>query len=149
MAKASAHRSGSATFQRLLSIRDDRDGLVESQLETRLLRIIKRIRGYKFVPQLRVDYLKKTYRLDFGFPNQMVGVEGHSIKWHLGEDRAKTDIKRDRHLSLLGWVILYFCWDEVWFEADLVEAEILAALQGTVRPAAIYGRSSDRLLVED
>jgi very-short-patch-repair endonuclease len=140
LADDSKNRSGSVVFRRLVDIRDDRDGVVASQLETRLLRILKRLPGYDFVPQLRVDYGHRTYYLDFGFPKHMLGVEGHSIRWHLGEDRHKSDVKRDRHLSLLGWMVLYFCWDEVWFEPAMVEAEIRAALDTSVRPPATYGR---------
>jgi very-short-patch-repair endonuclease len=121
-------KTGATVFRRLLSFRDDRDGAVASQLETRLLHILRRIRGHGFVPQLRVDTAGHVYFLDFGFPTEMVAVEGHSIRWHLGEDAFKADVKRDRRLTLLGWVVLYFLWDEVWFEPDRVEAEVRTAL---------------------
>ncbi len=77
-------------------------------LADRCARIVKRVREYDFVPQFPVTVGSKTYRLDFGFPAQMVGVEGHSIRWHMGEDFHRADVKRDRHLSLLGWTVLYF-----------------------------------------
>jgi very-short-patch-repair endonuclease len=81
----------------------------------------------------------KTYFLDFGYPSLMVGVEGHSIRWHMGNEWLKADAKRDRHLKRLGWTILYFCRDEVWFEPDVVEAEITAALKRSVRKTDKYG----------
>jgi very-short-patch-repair endonuclease len=125
----SKSKSGAPVLRRLLSFRDDRDSEVASRLETRLLRILKRISGHGFVPQLRVEAAGHIYFLDFGFPAEMVAVEGHSIRWHLGEDAFKSDVKRDRRLTLLGWRVLYFLWDEVWFEPERVEAEVRAALR--------------------
>jgi very-short-patch-repair endonuclease len=132
-AEAAGGKSGARIFRQLVALRDDHDGVVASQLETKLLRIIKRIKEYEFIPQFEVTDAGKRYFLDFAYPTQMVGVEGHSIRWHMGDEWLKADTKRDRHLSLLGWTVLYFCRDEVWFEPDLVEADIRAALERSVR----------------
>lgn len=133
MCDESPGRSGCRTLRQLLALRDDRDGRTASQLETRLLRILKRIREERFVPQYRVDVSGHTYYIDFAFPQQKVGVEGHSIKWHLGEEQFKSDVRRDRRLSLLGWTILYFCRDDVWFDPQGVEADVREALAASVR----------------
>lgn len=92
-----------------------------------------RIREYQFVPQYRVDIDTTTYYIDFAFPSHKVGIEGHSIKWHLGDEQLKSDVRRDRPLSLLGWMILYFCRDDVWFDPQGVEADVRAALAASVR----------------
>lgn len=63
-----------------------------------------------------------------------LGIEGHSLGWHFGEERWKKDLRRDRRLSVLGWTVLYFVWDDVMLAPRLVEAEVneaLAALSST------------------
>ncbi|MGH2806496.1 MAG: type IV toxin-antitoxin system AbiEi family antitoxin domain-containing protein [Actinomycetota bacterium] len=99
-------RSGAGTFRQLLALRDDRDGIVESKLETKLLRILKRIEAFEFTPQLEVHAESFRYRLDFAYPDQMVAVEGQSLRYHLGDGPMGYDTKRDRRLRRLGWEIL-------------------------------------------
>jgi very-short-patch-repair endonuclease len=112
----------------MVQMRDDRDGLAASRLETKMLRILRRIKRHRFVLQHRVEDGPRTYFLDAAFPDERVAIECQGIKWHMGEERFKSDLRRDRRLSLLGWTILYFTWDDVVLAPNQVEMEIREAL---------------------
>lgn len=42
----------------------------------------------------------------------------------LGPRQWKKDLARDRSLSLQGWAVLYFCWDDIVLSPESVIAEI-------------------------
>lgn len=121
-------RKGTKNLRRLLAARDDRDRLLSQKFEAKMMRILRRIQPTKLVVQCRVRDGARNYYLDFAFPHAWLGIECHSIKWHMGEERFKQDLARDRRLKLLGWTILYFSWDDVVFAPGQVEAEVRAAL---------------------
>lgn len=121
-------RKGTRAMRTVLGLRDDRDGLLQSKMETRMLRILKRIEPDKLVPQFVILDGSRTYRPDFAYPYARLGIECLSIKWHLGVEWIKKDAARDRRLKLLGWTILYFTWDEIFLEPERVEVEVRAAL---------------------
>ena len=121
-------RTGVARFRKLLGIRDARDAKLRSSFEAKMLRIVKRVD-----PAIDVDfhvrYGSLNYYLDFAYPAVKLGIECHSIRWHLGDESGKRDVIRDRHLSLMGWTILYFSWDDVAFTPKVVEDDIRRMLQ--------------------
>lgn len=116
-------RKGTRAMKTLLFVRDDREGLLRSRLESKMLRILRAVRP-RAVPNLLVqDGTRRAY-LDFAFPDRRVGVETHGAVWHHGEERWKKDLKRDRWLTSLGWSVLYFSWDDVHLEPSEVRNEI-------------------------
>jgi very-short-patch-repair endonuclease len=50
----------------------------------------------------------------------------------MGDEAFKKDVARDRHLSLLGWVILYFCWDDIVLAPERVRFETETALRNAL-----------------
>jgi very-short-patch-repair endonuclease len=120
-------KAGCRVLRQLIALRDRRDEQVASRLETRLLRILKRV-DPKIVPQHPVAIGDQKYFIDFACPDRMTGFEAHSIEWHLGEEQLKSDVRRDRRLRIAGWKILYFCRDDIWFDAAGVEADARAIL---------------------
>jgi len=100
---------------------------VRSEFETRMLRALRPLR-LPFVPNHPVNIDGHRYRIDFAFPEYRVGVECHSVEWHLGHEAFKRDAERHRRLVLAGWTILYFCWDDVVFAPWTVTAQIHQAL---------------------
>lgn len=121
-------RKGTRKLRILLTMRDHRDSLLATRFEKKMRRILRRIQPAKLVEQCRVQDGTRNYYIDFAYPHALLGIECHSIKWHMGEERFKRDLARDRRLKLLGWTILYFSWDDVVFNPDRVEAEVHAAL---------------------
>lgn len=122
-----AMRPGVRIFRHLLRGRDDRDGKVRTLFETKMLRILKRIKEHHFEPDYRVLAGNKTRYLDFYLPSARLGIECHSRRWH-GPERSASDIRRDRDIAALGIELLYFSWEEVSFDPRGVEAEVRAAI---------------------
>lgn len=116
-------RKGTRAMKVLLFARDDREGLLRSRLESKMLRILKGIR-HRAVPNFKISDGERVAFLDFAFPTQRVGIETHGAIWHHGEERWKKDLRRDRWLKSLGWSILYFSWDDVHLDPSQVRSEI-------------------------
>lgn len=67
---------------------------------------------------------EREYRLDFAFPHIKLGIEAHSLRWHMGRERWVRDLQRDRRLKLAGWTLLYFSWDDMKLDPNGVRREI-------------------------
>ncbi|MGH2731029.1 MAG: type IV toxin-antitoxin system AbiEi family antitoxin domain-containing protein [Actinomycetota bacterium] len=117
-------RKGTKNLRRLLAIRDRRDNVLATRFEKKMRRILRRILPEKLIEQCRVTDGGRNFYIDFAYPHALLGIECHSIKWHMGEEPLKKDLRRDRRLKLMGWTILYYSWDDVVFTPDKVEAEI-------------------------
>jgi len=62
--------------------------------------------------------------IDLAYPHFKLGVEAHSIKWHMGRARWQYDIERDRNLKLAGWTLMYYSWDDLDLRSRAVGEEI-------------------------
>jgi very-short-patch-repair endonuclease len=82
-------------------------------MEAKLRQIVMGLPGPEAVPQLEVKTLDGRYFIDFAYPNIKLGIEAHSIKWHMGEARFRYDLKRDRALKRGGWTLIYYAWDDL------------------------------------
>lgn len=122
-------RAGSALYKQVLRGRDLRDASVRSEFETRMLRTLKPIKGHHMAPNHPLLVGASQYYLDFAYPQRKVGVECQSIRWHLGDEALKSDWARLRRLTLAGWTILPFCWDDVVFTPADVRREVQEALE--------------------
>ena len=122
-------RKGTAALRDLLAARDTRDGVLASRLEAKMLTILRRLPAYRAVPDFRVAVGGHRYRLDFAYPEFGLGIETQGIRWHLGDERYKRDLVRDRRLQGAGWTVLYFSWDDVHLRPRAVEEEIRTFLE--------------------
>jgi len=120
-------KRGVARYRALVCERDADNAKVRSELEARMLRILRSL-PQPSVADHRVDDGKERYYLDFAFPAYRLGIECQSVRWHLGTDMLKRDAARHRRLTFQGWTILYFCWDDVVFAPERVRSEIQQAL---------------------
>ncbi|MCA1702348.1 MAG: type IV toxin-antitoxin system AbiEi family antitoxin domain-containing protein [Actinobacteria bacterium] len=125
-------RNGVARFRKLLDIRDERDARLRSTFEAKMLRICKRVDADVTVDH-HVRFGSFDYYLDLAFPWVKLGVECQSLRYHTGE-RSKRDWLRHRHLSLAGWTILYFSWDDVAFAPAMVEGDIRGMIRQLSAP---------------
>ena len=93
-----------------------------------MLRILRRVeRAVRADHEVHVQ--SERFVLDFYLPEVTLGIECHSIKWHLGEDAFKKDVRRHRLLSSVGIEVLYFTWEEVTTTPSKVETEVRAAVE--------------------
>ncbi len=122
-------RAGTKTLRELLAARDDRDGLLESQLESALLHLVREHGLPLPVPQHRVsDGGAVVARLDFAYPSHRLGIETDGYRWHGGVERWKRDLRRENRLKLLGWTVLRFSWEDVHDRPESVAGQIRTAL---------------------
>ena len=121
-------RRGTKALRIMLLVRDDMTAELRSTFEAKMRRILKRIKGHAAIPNFRIVTPTTTRFFDFCYPDLMLGIECHSVDWHTGE-RMKKDVKRHRELEGMGYRVLYFLWEEVCFEADMVEREVRKALK--------------------
>jgi very-short-patch-repair endonuclease len=72
-----------------------------------------------------VDIGSRHYYLDFAYPHVKLGIEAHSMRWHLGLSKVTSDLDRDRRLTADGWTLLYYPFDDLRVRPDYVAAEVL------------------------
>jgi hypothetical protein len=119
---------GAKTFRKLIEGRDDRDGKLDSKLEAKILTILRRIKGEAFDVQHPVVANGNKYRLDFFHARSVLGIEGHSFRWHFGDSAHDKDAERHNDLTLEGIRMLYVTWDQAMFRPNDVEAKVRRAI---------------------
>lgn len=128
-------RRGTACLRRLLDVRDESHEQMESILEQRLFRLLRRAGLPDPVLQHEIwDAGRLVARLDFAYPELRLGIETHGYRWHGGYERWRRDIRRENELKRLGWIVLVFTWDDVHSEPERVVSEIRRALSPAVIP---------------
>ena len=120
-------RRGTRSLRTMLEVRDEMTAEMRSTFEAKMRRILRRIKRHRAIPNFRVVTQNGTRYFDFCFPELKLAIECHSVDWHTGE-RMKRDVKRHRELEAMGYKILYFLWDEVCFEPEMVEEEVRRAI---------------------
>lgn len=113
-------------FERLLHTLDPETSKLRSRFESELKRVVARIGRLARVDH-EVFVEGRRYVLDVAFPEAMVGIEAHSVRWHMIE-RIRYDAQRQRLLTLAGWTMLYFTWEDVISRPEEVQREIEQAL---------------------
>lgn len=122
-------RRGAKELRVLLMARDSSDAELRSAFEARMKRILSRIKETKAIPNFRIVVGNDVYYLDFYYPSHLLAIECHSLKWHAANGWLKRDVRRHRALMKAGITVLYFTWEEVFFEPERVEREIRQALE--------------------
>ena len=121
------HRRGTDHLRRCL---DDR-GLVAaptpSVLESRMARLITRY-GLPITKSEVVAGPHGEYRIDYANPAKRLAVELYGYTHHSSPDQMAYDHARQRQLTLDGWTVLVFTWQDVTKRPDRVAAEIEAAV---------------------
>ena len=123
-------RAGRRVLRQLLEERDERDQAVESELEQRLLHLLRRSGLPLPNPQHRVtEEGRFVARLDFAYPAYLLGIEVDGYRWHSGAERWRQDLRRENRLKLLGWTLLRFSWHDVRNQPNQVVEQIRSALR--------------------
>lgn len=81
---------------------------VESLLEARVLRAIKRAGLPLPETQYWVEIGGHKYRLDFAYPQHMIALEADGYAYHSSQSKFEADRTRDNRLRLAGWTVLHF-----------------------------------------
>ncbi len=119
-------RPGTTKVRALLA--NSRPNPLESKLEGKAWRMVRRSRIPEPVRQLRIDLpSKRWHRLDFAWPELLVAFETEGFEWHGTRARWKRDRIRTAALERLGWRIVVATWDEVVLEPNLTLDRIAMA----------------------
>ncbi len=94
--------------QDLLAQRDAAYDPGGSDAELRFLRVIDEARLPPPVQQFEVRPARRTYYLDFAWPDCMVFAEWYGLSWHSGASAVAYDSARLTELSAAGWRPLIF-----------------------------------------
>ncbi len=125
--RAKKGRRGTKTLRALADSRDGDNEALRSRFELKMLQLLRCVNGAALTVGHPVSDGSENFFLDFAFPERKLAVECHSVKWHLG-DNWRRDFRRNSILSLLGWHILYFTWQDVHFAPDEIRSEVGRAL---------------------
>lgn len=132
-------RRGSEQLRRCLARHGYTGGPAPSVLESRMARLLTRFGLPAAQPQC-IAGPEGEYRLDYAYPRPRLMVELNGYTWHHSPEQMASDLARQRRLTLDGWTVLVFTWQDVTMQPERVARQIRTALGripsagGTVRP---------------
>ncbi|MCV7230576.1 type IV toxin-antitoxin system AbiEi family antitoxin domain-containing protein [Mycolicibacterium komossense] len=68
------------------------------------------------------------YVVDFAFAGSKVAIEIDGLAFHTGPDEFQNDRVRQNRISLLGWTVLRFTWQDLIEDPERVIAEVRRAI---------------------
>jgi len=108
------------------------DGRAESPLESVLRSILIEAGIDGFVPQVVVRDGVFSARIDLGHPGLLIALEADGFEYHSTRTALTRDCRRHVNLTLRGWRLLRFSWEDVMFDRAWVVDAIRQAM--TVPP---------------
>ncbi len=123
-------KRGSQVLAHLLAERDPARAPTESELE-RLFdrRVVRPHELQRPVFQYPISDERFTARIDFAYPQALLGVEVLGWKIHGGKAVWQRDLRRHNGVTGMGWTVLYFTWLDVMKRSACVAEEIGAILR--------------------
>jgi very-short-patch-repair endonuclease len=104
------------------------DGRPESVLESALRAILIEAGIEGFVPQVTVADGAFSARLDLGHPLLRIGLEADGFEHHGTRRALVRDCRRHVNLTIRGWRLLRFSWEDVMYDPDWVVAAVRQAI---------------------
>lgn len=125
----SVGRCGTAGLRTMLAERAGRIIHPGSSSESRLLSLLRDtgVRGAR--PQIEIfDGDAFVARPDLVIEDAKLAIEVDSWTWHTDKTRRRADARRQNHLERMGWTVLRFFREDIYFDPDYVVSEIRATL---------------------
>ncbi|TDO62766.1 uncharacterized protein DUF559 [Kribbella sp. VKM Ac-2571] len=107
------------------------DGRAESPLESVLRAILIEAGIIGFEPQVVVRDGTFSARIDLANSALMIALEADSFAHHGTRTALTRDCRRHVGLTVRGWRLLRFSWEDVMFDREWVVAAIRAAMAGS------------------
>ena len=123
---------GLGLLQEFLDDRDPTRAMTDTELET-LVDAWRKQFGFP-PPEFQHWVNLPDYgpaRLDFAYPDKLVGVEADSYAWHSGRTAFERDRARISELASLGWIIIQTTMREIERHPDRVARRLRRALART------------------
>jgi hypothetical protein len=122
-------KPGVIRLRRVLASRTGASGGSDSELESRLLELIRTAGLPEPDPQYEPSWLRyKQGRVDLAYPSEFLIIEGDSREWHGDELAFQADRERDNIAQLAGWRVLRFTWQDITRRPEYVVSSIRRAL---------------------
>lgn len=124
---------GVAVFRRLMKLRSLSPEALRSELELRLLRLIRRERLPE--PERRHEIVLggRHFEIDFAYPDLSIAIEADGREFHTGREAMQSDLTRQNQIVLGRWRVLRFTWEDVTRRPKHVAAVIRRAIELSVR----------------
>jgi hypothetical protein len=107
-------RPGLAVFRRLIAARAETGIILESPLETRFLRLLRRVGLPMPACQFEIrDRGRLVARVDFAYPEIRLAVEVDGYRWHSGRASWERDLARRNALTSLGWRVIHVTYGDI------------------------------------
>ncbi len=123
-----AGRPGGAALRAAAAAYVNRTEATRSRLEVIVNRLIRDRAIPAPVRQHEVTMKKKTFFLDFAWPDALLFVEADGFRHHSTPLRLRRDGRRQNLLALADWMPLRYTWADAREDADEVAAEIREAM---------------------
>lgn len=126
-------RAGSAAARAVLREVDQDMAVLESDLESLLLRVL--MDAGLPLPDLQysVRVGDHRYRLDMAYPDLKIAIEADGFAVHGERSAFENDRRRQNDLVLAGWQVLRFTWRQICREPEQVVAAIRLVLDRATR----------------
>jgi very-short-patch-repair endonuclease len=125
----SVGRCGTARLRTMLAERAGRIIHPGSSSESRLLSLLRDAGVIGARPQIEIfDGDTFVARPDVVFEDVALAIEVDSWTWHTDKTRRRADARRQNQLERMGWTVLRFFREDIYFDPDYVVAEICATL---------------------
>jgi very-short-patch-repair endonuclease len=117
-------RPGSSRVRRLLSVQNPNERALESRLEVKLARLLRK----SSAPAPDRQYPVGRFRLDFAWPNRRIGCECDGFEHHGSRLAWKRDRGRLAAIEAAGWRIVHVTWADVTAEPGQTVDRVSLAL---------------------
>ncbi len=107
------------------------DARAESVLESVLRAVLLDAGITGFVPQVEVKDEEFSARIDLAHPGLRIAIEADSFSHHGTRAALVKDCRRHSNLTIRGWRLLRFSWEDVMYDPEWVLKVVLAALDGS------------------
>jgi len=118
-------RAGSATAQRVLTARGYGDGF---GFEKAMRGLLREVGLPAPVRELKVHVDGFRYRVDFAYPDSMLGIECDSGEWHGLFHQVECDLERQNRIQKEGLLLMRYTVTRLRDERDAVGTEIVEAI---------------------
>jgi very-short-patch-repair endonuclease len=133
-AAAKVHGPGRGAARRVAEVAD---GRAESALESVLRSILIEAGVEGFVPQVVVRHGRFSARIDLADPLRRIALEADGFAHHGTRAALTRDCRRHSNLTLLGWRLIRYSWEDVMFDRDWILESVERAIAGPPNLQAI------------
>lgn len=122
--------------EQCLRVAEAADGRAANPFESVLRAIGLDVPGLSLVPQVVISGEGFWVRPDLVDEERRLVAEADSFEWHGKRKALRADCRRYNALTLDGWLVLRFAWEDVMFDPDYVRGCLtIAARRGPVEHA--------------